>query len=472
MREVIILLFLFRGIIIKAININGYDLDETQMAAILSKSKSTLVVAGAGSGKTLTILGKIKYLIEYENYLPSEILCISFTNETVKSLKNKTDGMGYDIDIFTFHKLGMKILGEVNIINDNYLDYIIDEYFESRIRYDKTKFINSLFFTDKSIDNIYKTDEYFKLKKTISTFIRLSKSNNMSLNEIYKIYRRTLFNERKILLMIMEIMLIYKIECESLKKIDFDDMIINATNIIDQADINYKYIIIDEFQDTSFVRYQLIKKIIEKCDSKVFVVGDDWQSIYRFSGCNLNIFIKFHEYFEDVSTFNLRYTYRNSSELIKVSSNFVMKNKKQLKKDITSSKRLEKPITILFNYSVKETIDMIDDKDILVIGRNNKDIKDIDWNNKLTIHRSKGLEANNVILVNSDAIPSKIKNERILRFVLNDKDYIPYEEERRLFYVALTRTKNSIYILVNDNTSPFVKELIKNYKPFITVLKK
>ena len=130
--------------------INGYNLDDTQVAAIKSKEKSTLVVAGAGSGKTLTILGKIRYLIENEHIKETEILCISFTNETVKSLKNKTIEMGYNLDIYTFHKLGLSILGNVDIISDDYLDYIIDEYFESRIKYDKTKFIKSLFFSDKS----------------------------------------------------------------------------------------------------------------------------------------------------------------------------------------------------------------------------------------------------------------------------------------------------------------------------------
>ena len=452
--------------------INGYYLDDTQIAAIKSDAKSTLVVAGAGSGKTLTILGKIRYLIEVLNVNEREILCISFTNETVKSLVEKTKEMRYNLNIFTFHKLGLSILGNVSIIDDNYLDYIIDEYFESFIKYSKDKYIKSIFFTDKSTDKIYKTNEYYNLKKTISTFIRLAKSNNMNLNDFIRIYKKTYFNEKKIIKIIMDIYLIYKRECESVNKIDFDDMIIDATVKVKENKLYYKYIIIDEFQDTSLVRYNLINEIIKKCDSKVFVVGDDWQSIYRFSGCNLNIFVNFSKYFNDTKTFNLKYTYRNSNELIGVSSKFVMKNKKQLKKSIVSNKVLDKPIKIMFGYTASEVINMIGDKDILIIGRNNSDIANIDWENKLTIHRSKGLEANNVILVNSDNIPSTIKNEKILRFVLNDKDYIPYEEERRLFYVALTRTKNSIYIIVNKKISPFVKELIHDNKNQIEIIKK
>ena len=428
-------------------NINGYDLDETQIAAIKSEAKSTLVVAGAGSGKTLTILGKIKYLIEKKNVNEKQILCISFTNETVNALKDKTVMMGYNLDIYTFHKLGLSILGNVNIISDNYLDYIIDEYFESVIKYDKSKFIKSLFFTDKNINKVYMTKEYYKLKRTISTFIKVVK-------------------------IIMDIMLIYLRECKSTNSIDFDDMITEAAKIVNKKNIAYKYIIIDEFQDTSYVRYNLIKEIIKKCDSYVFVVGDDWQSIYRFSGCNLNIFVNFKEFFSDVNIFNLKYTYRNSNELINISSRFIMKNKKQLKKEIISNKNLNKPIKIVIGYNIDETIKLINDKDILIIGRNNSDIKDIKWDNLLTIHRSKGLEANNVILVNSDNIPSKIKNEKILRYVLQEKDYIPFEEERRLFYVALTRTKNSIYIMVNKTMSPFVKELLHDNKDMIQIIKK
>ena len=151
-------------------NINGYDLDETQIAAIKSEAKSTLVVAGAGSGKTLTILGKIKYLIEKKNVNEKQILCISFTNETVNALKDKTVMMGYNLDIYTFHKLGLSILGNVNIISDNYLDYIIDEYFESVIKYDKSKFIKSLFFTDKNINKVYMTNGLLREYRNLTIF--------------------------------------------------------------------------------------------------------------------------------------------------------------------------------------------------------------------------------------------------------------------------------------------------------------
>ena len=115
--------------------INNCYLDDTQINAIEDDNKYIIVVAGAGSGKTLTILGKIKYLIEKKNYKEDEILCISFTNESVESLKRKLESLNYNIDVYTFHKLGLNLLPNNNysIINDKYLDYIIDEYIKSYI---------------------------------------------------------------------------------------------------------------------------------------------------------------------------------------------------------------------------------------------------------------------------------------------------------------------------------------------------
>lgn len=433
-------------------------------------------MAGAGAGKTLTIMGKIKYLINVEGIKEEEILCISFTNETVKSLYDKLFKQGYDIEVKTFHKLGLKLLNNdnISIIDDSYLDFIIDEYFKSFIQFNKKRVraLKNVLYTEKSINNILKTDEYKKLKRTVSTFIKLAKGNNFSIKDIFYIYKKTYFRENDIIHNILDIYMIYENELNSLGKIDFDDMIIKAIRNVKTANLPYKYIIIDEFQDTSQVRYDLINEIIKYTGAKVFVVGDDWQSIYRFSGCNLNLFINFNKYFRNSEYYYLKYTYRNSNELIYVSSHFIMKNKKQLTKHIESHKNLDKPIVITFNYSLQDVMDLINNDKILILGRNNADIRNIDWENKLTIHRSKGLEEDNVILVNSDSIPSKVPNERILRFVLNDMDYILYEEERRLFYVALTRTREKIYIMVNKSLSPFVKELMRDYKDYIEVLKK
>ena len=449
--------------------VNGYELDNTQIDAIKSDAQNTLVVAGAGSGKTLTILGLVKYLIDDKDYHENEVLCISFTNETTKSLHNKLLDIGYDIEVLTFHKLGLKILNnKYSIINDNYLDYIIDEYFKSYITSDinRRHLFKNILYID-SYKNIFTTYEYNNLKTLIKTFINLTKSNNYDEYNLISFYKKSHFNEKQLLKIIIEIYILYKRELESVNKIDFNDMILLAINKVKDNNLKYKHIIIDEFQDTSPVRFNLIKEIIKYTGAKLFCVGDDFQSIYRFSGCNLDIFINFNKYFSNVKVYYLKYTYRNSNELINVSSSFIMRNPKQLKKNIASNKSLEKPIVILFNFNLTDILNHLDNP--MILGRNNKDINDIVYDNKHTIHRSKGLESDNVILVNSDDIPCNMRNEKILRYVLNENDYILHEEERRLFYVALTRTKNKIYILVNKKMSPFVKELIHNYKDYIDI---
>lgn len=113
-------------------NINGYALDNEQKNAILSSSRYTLVVAGAGAGKTLTMIGKIKYLCEIKKISPQDILYISFTNESTKSLKDKLQGK--NIDILTFHKLAIKILNENNydyeLVPEQYLNDTIEDFFK------------------------------------------------------------------------------------------------------------------------------------------------------------------------------------------------------------------------------------------------------------------------------------------------------------------------------------------------------
>ena len=117
--------------------------------------------------------------------------------------------------------------------------------------------------------------------------------------------------------------------------------------------LNYQYVIIDEYQDSSLIRVNLIQKLIKLNNAKLLVVGDDWQSIYRFSGCDINIFLNFRKYFKKVKTLKIINTYRNNQELIKVASNFVMKNPYQIKKKLNSFKHNSKPIKI-FYYKKKE----------------------------------------------------------------------------------------------------------------------
>ncbi|MDD2208464.1 MAG: UvrD-helicase domain-containing protein [Bacilli bacterium] len=443
--------------------------DECQIKAIESL-ENTLVIAGAGSGKTSTIVGKVNYFIDNKIYEPEEILIISFTNETVNSLKKKVN---YNLDIKTFHKLALDIISnknKINIVSSNYLSFIINEYF------------NSFALDNKKANILYKRIinyiDISNLKVLIENFINIYKSNYNSINYLINLYKKSFFIDKIYYKFILDIYLIYQRDLESTLSLDLNDLIIKATQLISKRKkkTKYKFIIIDEFQDTSLIRFNLIDALLKENDAKFFVVGDDYQSIYRFSGCDLNLFVNFKKYYPNTKVIYLNHNYRNSSELIKITSDFIMKNKRQLKKNTICHKNIVKPIKLNF-YVDKRTVVNKVLKHIqghtLILGRNNRDkeqfnVMDSENMRFLTIHRSKGLEEDNVILLNLEnsvvGFPSKIKNERIISKILNT-EYLMYEEERRLFYVALTRAKNYVYLLVpKNNYSVFIKELIKDFK--------
>ena len=445
-------------------NIGNYMLDNNQKEAIFTDEINTLVLAGAGSGKTLTIIGKIKYLIEEKGINEKEILCLSFTNDSVNDLKKK---INYNLDIFTFHKLALKIIEDYKInkvIKGNYLGYIIDEIFLSIV---------------SNIDE--KMLKYFN--NTITSFINLFKNYNYDISYFDSLCKK--YKDKKMLELIKKVYLIYQEELESSNSIDFNDMINYACDLINKKGLKryYKYIIIDEFQDISENRCELIKKIRDSTNSKIFAVGDDYQSIYKFSGSKIDMITNFKKYFGHVKVIKLCNTYRNSYELIRVSTKFIMRNKNQVKKKLNSNKSLYKPIKIIYykkNMDIKfnKLIEKID-TNILVLGRNNYDLSFVfnvenkDKYNFKTIHKSKGLEEENVIILNLSnniyGFPNKKKDD--LSSLLLPKEKYLYEEERRLFYVALTRTKNYVYLFVDkDNPSIFVKEILRKNKKYIEVL--
>lgn len=443
-------------------------MNEKKLEAVKSL-ENTLVVAGAGSGKTFTIVNKIKYLLDNNIYKENELLVISFTNESVNDLKIKID---YNLDIMTFHKLAITLINnpDMKISNEYYLKYIINEYFNSYGKYNKKQ--------NKLIKRILQEMDIDNLKKLIFTFINLYKSNYNDINYLLNLYQKSHFINKIYFKIILEIYHIYNQEIESSNLYDFNDMIKIATNNINNNIIktNYKYIIIDEFQDTSLNRFKLIDAIMKQNNAKIFVVGDDYQSIYRFSGCNLDIFLNFNKLVSNLNIINLDYNYRNPKEIIDVANSFIMKNKNQIKKETICLKNINKPIKICFYKNKRTAIEKIlkyIDTKYLILGRNNtdKDLFNVQDKPFLTIHKSKGLEEDNIILINltnnNNSLPSKIKNHKIINKLIKT-DYYPYEEERRLFYVALTRTRNNIYLLVpKSNYSIFIKELMKNYKKYI-----
>lgn len=466
-------------------------LDKYQTKAVYCNNNRYLVIAGAGSGKTLTIVGKVNYLINNKNVNPKEILCISFTNESVNSLKEALIEKNISVDVKTFHKLALSFIdNNYMIASPSILNYIIDEYFYSYIYFDNC---SKLF--DYYLDENQQNKENFILyfKNIIYMFINSFKNYNYDISFFLKIILKCRDNSDKILLiLIFKIYILYQEELKSQNLIDFNDIINKAIEKIDNLKyFRYKYLIIDEYQDTSYSKCIFVKKIIAKFNVNLMAVGDDFQSIYSFTGCNIKMFLDFKKNFKKSKIIKLKNTYRNPKDIVDISRKFILKNKDQLRKTLSSNKYIKDSILIVYSKNIPYDVSRIikEKDDILILGRNNSDVnllvdnknfsiidnKLIYLRNKnknirfLTVHASKGLESDIVIVLNvidsNLGFPNKIIEYKLFNYINPfKKSKFPYAEERRIFYVALTRTKSQIFLFTNKkNPSIFIKELIKNY---------
>ena len=362
------------------------------------------------------------------------------------------------------------------------------------------------------------------MMQLIRTFLVLQKSNNYSVNDVKTKANRLEDKQaktraRKFLEVFIPIYNGYEEQLKQKELIDFSDMINKAAELIERGLYAQPldYIIIDEFQDISLGRYQLIKalkKVNPSC--KLFCVGDDWQSIFRFTGSDISLFKDFDKFFGVTAHSKIETTYRFNDPLIKISSGFIQKNPNQQSKDLrgffdrsTDVRLIYSEEPDVFNSDINNALKTVFDSlittyhelpemGIMLIGRYNHDINKISSrggfqvhrnqriieNNEervsdviayttayrtyqaefLTAHRSKGLEADIVIILNCNSgrhgFPSEIADDPLLNLLLSEADQFENGEERRLFYVAMTRAKQELFFIANrHHKSKFISEL-------------
>jgi len=291
----------------------------------------------------------------------------------------------------------------------------------------------------------------------------------------------------------------YVAELKAQDRIDFDDMILLAIEAINSGQFKptWDYILVDEFQDISEARMDLIRALINHGEApSLTVVGDDWQSIYRFSGGKLELTTRFETLVGSRTLTRLQKTFRYNNSIAHTAGQFVMENSEQYKKQIETHNTVQTPQIYLLddNVSLNEsklrgyeglycrliqivrTIRKNDaEATIAVIGRYNKPLKRAEAALKATnlskglhfwnYHTSKGLEADYVIIISLNqgrpSFPDERANESILEALLPTLDAFPNSEERRLFYVGLTRAKHKVYMIGDTkNPSKFITELL------------
>ena len=332
--------------------------------------------------------------------------------------------------------------------------------------------------------------------RLVVTFVTLVKSSCKSVKDVLK-QAKNADDERSVFIIKNIFQPVYERYINALSdsnQIDFTDAILQATEICRTSHpVEYDYIIVDEFQDISVDRYNFLKVLREgNPPAKLYCVGDDWQSIYRFSGSDMALFNQFPEYFGATEINKIETTYRFGEPLVSLSSNFIQRNKAQIQKNIHSFSSEMRTELEFYAYDRRDYCNTIgqlvasipSDKSIFLLGRYSFDdyylsfmYQSIKESNRfyyviggrkiefLTVHKSKGLEADYVILLqcNKDTygFPSQVSDNPVLNYVLTKSDQFPYGEERRLFYVAITRAKIKTLVLYDKHfPSVFVDEFL------------
>ena len=275
------------------------------------------------------------------------------------------------------------------------------------------------------------------------------------------------------------------------EEIDFHDMINKAAEYVETGRYRspFGYILVDEFQDVSPGKARLLKALLDQSPTaQLFAVGDDWQSIYRFAGADISIMREFETQFGYSKRINLETTFRCADRISEVATKFILNNPAQIPKNVRSTRQAtEACVYVGFprkkRFLLRETLDEIatdavrhdGEATVQLLGRYRhmrpenmpelaRQYSDLQLS-YMTVHRSKGLEADYVVVLDlcsgKYGFPTEITDDPLLDLVLASPEGHPNAEERRLFYVAITRARRRVYLLAGEGLlSSFVQELI------------
>ena len=642
--------------------VETYPLTDKQRDAIVTNEDTTLVIAGAGTGKTSTIIGKVDYILRHQLAQPTEILVLAFAKKASIELKLRLAKFSdaKEVDISTFHALGLRIIGEVlgsrpaitnmaedpvalkNFIrnqikqmlknpitkvyirhwfsrnldeitaplptasNDEYIqrqkqlglralndvllksrqevqianwlilnginfeyerqypentatpwrrpycpdfylpdsDIYIEHFgvdrhgntaphvnaaqYRASIEWKRalhleygTRLIETFSWMhdegtlDTALETLLlqqgveidslttaeiikitaETNQVFSIFITlIAQFLNNFKSNNLTIDTLQS--RPQSVRDRVFIHLFEAIFEAYGAALNSRQEIDFHDMINKARHCVQTGGLSshYKYIIVDEFQDISENRLGLLQDLrAHTPHARLFAVGDDWQSIYRFAGSDISVITTLASRVGATARVDLDITFRYPQNLLDVTAGFIQKNKLQLSKSIRAHGGVGSTPPIWIMYQTGDdlpahTLLALEQigahiaqatgggtAKVFLIGRYNfnrpsnfEDIKatcllkniQIEF---LTAHASKGREADYVVIVGMDSgtygFPSNIPDDPVMAMVLSKPEQYKHAEERRLFYVAMTRAKHQVYLIAQrDRASPFVRD--------------
>lgn len=487
-------------------------LTDKQQTACIVDEQNNLVLAGAGTGKTSAMVGRVGYLLNSNQATESDFLLLAFGTKAANEMKLRIEEKLnlQSIKVNTFHSLGLSIITSVeskppniselaasdikkqNWIRFQFKQLLAQSDFKSKTQKYCQTFLNAHKTLDRNIDDISKSLSQliglYKLglfdKKQLQTRLSQHKDHNQIkaelelLSPIYQLYQKHLLAH---------------------DEIDFEDMIIKAIHYVETNKFksNWKHILVDEFQDISEPRARLVKTLKNQvAKASLFCVGDDWQAIYRFTGADVNLTTQFENYFGTTQTTALDKTFRFNNSISDIASTFVMQNPAQSHKKMLTHNLENKPKISLYQGDNEDKLNHIlteinnqaqPSLSIYILARYKFNLPDITLLNSMynnlnikidTFHASKGNESDQVIILGLKSgkygFPAEKKVSPLLDSLLPKPESFEHAEERRLFYVALTRAKHQVHLLYDANKpSQFVIELIDNnyaieYNPIST----
>ena len=348
-------------------------LNPEQRKAVTDTEGAVLVFAGAGSGKTRVLTHRIAYLIDEKKINPWNILAITFTNKATREMKERlTDMLGEnDVWVSTFHSLCVSILHKYaqNIgYTQNFTIYdetaskraLLKVLREKRLEEDDKD--TYAYHIGKAKNAGLNSDEYFAR-------IRAFEKNAMLICEVYDAYERTLFENNAM---------------------DFDDLLIKCYRLLSECDEalefysrKFKYIHVDEFQDTNLIQFELLKLLASKWKN-IFVVGDDDQSIYGWRGADVRNILEFDRAFPELKIYKLEQNYRSTQQILDCANRLISNNKSRTAKTLYSEKKDGVKVEYLVSSTEYEEVDRVtsqilalkrqygySDSDFAVLVRNN-----------------------------------------------------------------------------------------------------
>ena len=342
------------------------DLNEMQKEAVLKVDGPLLVLAGAGSGKTRVLTTKVAYLVE-SGINPYNILAITFTNKAAKEMKGRILKMlgkcAYDIQISTFHSLGLLF------IRENYREFNLDKNFTILDSDDSLTVVKRIL-KDMNLDpKAYNP-------KAIRNKISSAKNELMTPKE----YSKFVNNDYEQI--ILEVFKRYEIKTKSNNSLDFDDLLLmpiklfrEKTDVLKLYQERFKYILVDEYQDTNEAQYILIKMLGARYKN-ICVVGDVDQSIYGFRGANYRNILNFEKDYPEATIIKLEENYRSTSSILGAANDVIKNNKKRKEKNLWTKKEGGKKIKYHTAFDERDEADYVAKsiKDLLSLGVNKEDI--------------------------------------------------------------------------------------------------